>query len=83
MPEAIARQAGETHRSAMIARHRAWWIGFVALCLAPFAIIADAPWLSVACFTISMGAVFRITAMQARMDKAKAALSFLAADTPA
>jgi len=82
-PEAIAREAGETHRSAMIARQRAWWIGFVALCLAPFAMIGDAPWLSVVCFSISMGAIFRITAMQARMDRAKATLAFLAADTPA
>lgn len=83
MPEALARAAGEAHRSAMIARQRAWWIGFVALCLAPFAIIADAPWLSVSCFTVSIGGLFRVNAMQARMDRAKATLAFLAADTPA
>jgi hypothetical protein len=81
MSEKLARAAGEAIRTGMIERKRIWWIGFLSLCLTPFAMLVEQQWLTMGLFTLSIAAVLRIQLIDGRMNQARATLAFLA--TPA
>jgi hypothetical protein len=76
--EELARAAGVAIRAGMIERKRVWAIGFASLCMAPVAMLVEAPWLTMAIFTLSIAAVLRVQLIDGRMNQARATLAWLA-----